>query len=201
MLDDIGAGVGDSSEESEEEAGDDAAAVGFSFGAEENHGECGEAGGSEHARREIFSGEQKGEEGDEEYFGAEDGGGEGDVAAAEGDEGEDLSDEKGCTREGGVEEMFPLEGVTSEKEPGLEEEPHAQVDDEGGSPGGARPCGGAFDHEGGEGVAEGGAEGKDGGERRAHVCSWAKKKDRPDGSGRSPRGCSERIRRLLSRRP
>jgi hypothetical protein len=33
------------------------------------------------------------------------------------------------------------------------------------------------------------------------VCSWAKKKDRPDGSGRSPRGCSERIRRLLSRRP
>ncbi len=171
MLDDIGAGVGDCGEESEEEAGDDAAAVGFSFGAEENHGECGETGGSEHARREIFSGEQKGEEGDEEYFGAEDGGGEGDVAAAEGDEGEDLSDKEGRTREGGVEEMFPFEGVTSEKEPGLEEEPHAQVDDEGGSPRGTRPCGGAFDHEGGEGVAEGGAEGKDGGERRSHECS------------------------------
>ena len=94
LLDDIGTGVSDGREESEEEARDDAAAVGFAFSAEENHGQCGEASGGEHPRREVFSGKQKREERDEEHFGSEDGGGERDVAAAEGDEGEDLSDKE-----------------------------------------------------------------------------------------------------------
>ena len=58
----------------------------------------------------------------------------------------------------------------------MEEEPHAEVDDEGVAPRGGCSCGSAFHHQGGEGVPEGGAEREDGGERGSHDAPEGKRK-------------------------
>ena len=133
-MDDVGAGVGDGCEKAEQKAWDDALTIRFAFCTEQDHGDGGDTGCGEHPRGEGFAGKEEREECDEDDLGSEDGCGEGDIAAAQGEEGENLSDEEDGTGEGCVKKIAPTERVASEQEPGLEEDSHHQVDDKSGAP-------------------------------------------------------------------